>query len=148
MPIRDDLKHHYQTAAWRAMRPKIFARAGNCCEFCRRPNATKVRCRFMTRYTLEDPKGVKLMWWLDPNTRQWFNNSGQAEKPPRQAWRKSNSVVQLGRAHLNGVAGDDREENVAALCRWCHLRHDEKQHRETRATRKDAARPLLQLMVS
>lgn len=51
-------------------------------------------------------------------------------------------LIQCGCAHLNGVAGDDRDENLGWLCRGCHLRHDTKQHHETRATRKDARRPL------
>lgn len=46
-------------------------------------------------------------------------------------------------AHLNHIAGDDRDENLAALCQWCHLIHDLSHHQRTRATRKDAARPLL-----
>lgn len=47
-------------------------------------------------------------------------------------------------AHLNHVSGDDRDENLKALCQWCHLQYDKLQHHETRATRKDSARPLLQ----
>ncbi len=53
-------------------------------------------------------------------------------------------LVQCGAAHLNNVAGDDRPENLAWLCRGCHLRFDRYFHHVTRATRKDAARPLLQ----
>lgn len=52
-------------------------------------------------------------------------------------------VIQCGAAHLNNVAGDDRPENLAWLCRGCHLAHDREHHHLTRATRKDAARPLL-----
>jgi hypothetical protein len=52
------------------------------------------------------------------------------------------TVIQCGCAHLNGVAGDDRDENLAWLCRRCHLHHDRPFHRNTRAARKDAARPL------
>jgi hypothetical protein len=52
-------------------------------------------------------------------------------------------LIQCGAAHLNNVAGDDRPENLAWLCRGCHLRHDREHHHETRAARKDRARPLL-----
>lgn len=52
-------------------------------------------------------------------------------------------VVQCGAAHLNNKAGDDRPANLAWLCRGCHLHHDVPFHRLTRATRKDAARPIL-----
>jgi hypothetical protein len=59
---------------------------------------------------------------------------------PRQALTFSR--IQLGVAHLNHTPGDDRLENLAALCRACHLRHDRGQHRETRCTHKDERRPL------
>lgn len=51
-------------------------------------------------------------------------------------------VIQCGAAHLNNVPGDDRDENLAWLCRGCHLALDKDHHHETRAARKDAARPL------
>jgi hypothetical protein len=41
-------------------------------------------------------------------------------------------------AHLNHEPWDNRPENLAALCQYCHLRHDAKHHyataRRTRAT--------------
>jgi hypothetical protein len=46
-------------------------------------------------------------------------------------------------AHLNHDPRDNREENLKALCQWCHLNYDKLHHAETRAVRKDAARPLL-----
>lgn len=46
-------------------------------------------------------------------------------------------------AHLNHVAGDDRDENLQALCQWCHLTYDLSHHRFSRSKRKDLARPLL-----
>jgi hypothetical protein len=46
-------------------------------------------------------------------------------------------------AHLNHTPGDDRDENLQALCQWCHLTHDLQDHHETRAARKDASRPLI-----
>jgi hypothetical protein len=52
-------------------------------------------------------------------------------------------LVQCGAAHLNNTAGDDRPENLGWLCRGCHLRTDKPFHRLSRATRKDARRPLI-----
>ncbi len=52
-------------------------------------------------------------------------------------------VIQCGASHKNNVAGDDRQENLKWLCRGCHLAADRPHHHNTRATRKDAARPLL-----
>lgn len=53
-------------------------------------------------------------------------------------------------AHLNHIAGDDRKENLKALCQWCHLHYDAIEHalhaRVTRQTRKDEGRPLLALL--
>jgi hypothetical protein len=51
--------------------------------------------------------------------------------------------VQIGVCHLNHTPGDDRDDNLRAGCRRCHLHHDEKQHRKTRAIHKDTRRPLL-----
>lgn len=50
--------------------------------------------------------------------------------------------VKIGIAHLDGNPANNADDNLKALCDWCHLRHDAPQHRETRATRKDAARPM------
>jgi 5-methylcytosine-specific restriction endonuclease McrA len=52
--------------------------------------------------------------------------------------------IQCGCAHLNHDPSDNRDENLAWLCRACHLIHDRLHHKETRSIRKDAARPLLQ----
>ncbi len=62
---------------------------------------------------------------------------------PRESTRWVRIVLTV--AHLNHQAGDDRDENLKALCQWCHLNFDKVHHAETRATRKDAARPLLSL---
>lgn len=32
-------------------------------------------------------------------------------------------------AHLNHQPADNRDENLAALCQWCHLKHDVRFHR-------------------
>lgn len=50
--------------------------------------------------------------------------------------------------HLDQNPENNADTNLAALCRACHLAHDRAAHvrhaHETRATRKDAARPLIQ----
>lgn len=51
--------------------------------------------------------------------------------------------VQIGVCHLNHRSGDDRQKNLKALCRRCHLAYDEWHHHGSRADKKDAARPLL-----
>lgn len=51
--------------------------------------------------------------------------------------------IQLGVAHLNHDPSDRRDENLAALCRGCHLNYDRLHHKDSRSIRKDAGRPLL-----
>lgn len=57
-------------------------------------------------------------------------------------------ATQLGRAHLDQNPHNDADENIAMLCRACHMEHDLPAHvasaADTRKTKKDAARPLLQ----
>lgn len=53
--------------------------------------------------------------------------------------------VQLGMAHLDGNTHNWSEENLAMLCRRCHLLHDAGQHKQTRCVRKDAKRPMTPL---
>ena len=52
-------------------------------------------------------------------------------------------VIVLTVAHLNHDPADNRDENLKALWQWCHLNWDKLHHAETRAIRKDQARPLL-----
>jgi hypothetical protein len=62
------------------------------------------------------------------------------------------SKVVLTIAHLNHDPSDNRDENLAALCQWCHNHHDvdfrQANARETRMTRKDSGRPLLVMEVA
>jgi len=139
MPIRPELRHFYSGPAWRATRKRILERAKNRCERCQKPNGAKV-LQFVQ-------KGR--MWWKGWDAKLWRNQHGRLSHTPMPAKGRVYLVrIVLTIAHLNQVAGDDREENLAALCQWCHLRHDRGQHlkaaRETRTNRKDAGRPLLQ----
>lgn len=124
MPIRPELRHHYRTPAWFAARKACRERAGDRCERCGAKNGA-VGFRREGKITLvemteKDAKAALL-------TAPWLNMVR----------------IQCGCCHRNNVAGDDRPENLAWWCRGCHLRHDKPHHRETRAARKDAARPLL-----
>jgi hypothetical protein len=160
VPIRPELRKFYGRE-WRTItRPYILARAGDRCENCRKPNhaiietcsgsaiAAGALARFMFwRLPLRIlqpacPHG-KGSAWHDHNGRELANVVSIADDP-KSPIRGASRVVEvvLTVAHLNHVAGDDREENLAAWCQWCHLTYDLDQHRETRATRKDAARPL------
>ena len=122
MPIKKELRRFYRGPAWQATRARIRERAGDRCEHCHSRNGARGyrgrKHRFVEAVGQRIPMAAKII------------------------------LIQCGCAHLNGVAGDDRDENLAWLCRRCHLLHDKPQHRDTRATHKDALRPLLQEMTA
>jgi hypothetical protein len=118
VPIRKELRHLYRGPAWKAAREGCRDRAGNKCEQCGGLNGA-------IGYRREDGMFVRLALGVFPPDGAKLVH------------------IQCGAAHLNNVAGDDRPENLAWLCRGCHLHRDAPFHRLTRAIRKDAARPLL-----
>jgi hypothetical protein len=135
MPIRPELRHFYRGPGWRAARKRILARAGGTfdaggkyngdanCENC------GARDRSMgyfhrDRFVMCDTRKMLLLHRISvPDLKL--------------------SQIQIGCAHKNHRAGDDRDENLAGWCRRCHLLYDQDHHAFTRATRKDAAWPLL-----
>jgi hypothetical protein len=137
MPIRPELRPFYGKE-WRTVtRPRILARAGDKCEQCGKPNHTRV-------WTIT--AGTAMVWSLADEDDYWHNHLGEKVSVlPRSDGRVIFVVLTI--AHLNHVPGDDRAENLKALCCWCHLHHDVWEHvrnaRVTRVLRKDAARPLL-----
>lgn len=134
MPIRPELRKFYGKEWQTIIRPRILARAKNRCEQCRVPNA--VGHRIIHR----GPEG---MWRLTDAGASWHRNHGGLTTF-EPLWTLTHTVrIVLTVAHLNHVAGEDRDDNLKALCQWCHLNYDRLHHKETRCTRKDAARPLL-----
>jgi hypothetical protein len=153
MPIRPQLRQFYGRQ-WRTeTRPRILARAQNKCEQCQAPNRQTV-----VRNHRDYPG-----WWFEFEGGTAHDNTGATQGAIRLSEAPGMELVESGPgarlteivltvAHLNQTAGDDRDENLKALCQWCHLHHDRAQHthnsRETRLTRKDASRPLLQEMIA
>lgn len=157
MPIRPDLRPLYRTPEWRAARRRVLERAGGQfdtsgrylggahCEECGKPDRTHVYV-----YAMSDERrgGLRVQYWTAEGRSRWRDCFGKlmpralwpAAGLPRRIW------AEIGVCHRNGRAGDDRPENLAAWCQWCHLHHDALQHRETRCARKDAARPLLEAL--
>ncbi|HEX4138335.1 MAG TPA: hypothetical protein VHY84_27240 [Bryobacteraceae bacterium] len=147
MPIRADLRHFYRGLAWRARRERILARAGDCCEQCGKPNHATVETHTGTSIL-----GGNVMFWRE-TCGAWIRDDGtRGSISPRfsvtvRVGPARTIHVVLTIAHLNHVAGDDRDENLKALCQWCHLNYDKLHHRNTRAERKDRNRPLLAVAV-
>lgn len=129
MPIRPEFRQFYRPSIWQPVRKRILERAGNKCEECRVPNHVHALRNGGNSWEVGE---------------RWYSPDGL---PPR-AWRKTRLVkIVLTVAHLNHTPGDDRDENLKALCQWDHLHYDRARHihsaHKTRATRKDEKRPLL-----
>ncbi len=145
MPIRPELRHFYGREWRTVVRPRILARAENKCELCRAPNHKDV-LRAFAWWTIGDRAAIEYKHRADRPLTKLVWRCEKAEQFacfPRESTRWVRIVLTV--AHLNHQAGDDRDENLKALCQWCHLNYDKEHHAETRATRKDGARPLLAL---
>lgn len=129
MPIKREDRHLYGKVWKASTRPAILARAGNACECrgtCGRTHADG-RC--------SAPNG-KLVAREDDHPERWRTVQGEAFPLGYGAGLLPPIRVVLTVAHLNHQPGDDRPENLAALCQFCHLRLDLEQHqRSARATR-------------
>lgn len=145
MPIRPELRHFYQGPQWKAARARIIERAGNKCEDCGVPNHKTVARA--CGWWMIPPE----LWWFMPWKPdgapgvEWFASNGKSrgkgDNFPREICRMVHIVCAV--THVNGVPGDDRDDNLRFRCQWCHLRADESLHKRTRSTRKDLARPII-----
>lgn len=141
MPIRPELREFYGEEWQTVTRPRILERAGNKCEQCRVPNYALV-----VRYSRPEFAG----WWFNRETGEAFDNDGQDQGSVRGSEMPDDYrlvPIVLTVAHLNQTPGDDRDENLKALCQHCHLKYDSEQHarnaKETRLRRKEQIQPLL-----
>lgn len=146
MPIRPEYRKYYRGPQWQATRARILERSQHCCERCGIPNGLYAMRASGARWFDAAPgRGV----WIRPGDVM-VDRRPPIERgvviPEPTDWPPRFVTAQLGIAHLNNVPGDDRDENLAAWCRECHLIADRPFHKLTRSTRKDRARPLLRLI--
>lgn len=145
MPIAEQFRHFYGKTWREVIRPRILARAKNCCERCGVPNHQRVR---RTGGWWLD---IKVTWATERSRcirRAWRNQNGELMGPRRPRGSVVRTVrIVLTIAHLDQIPGHDDDANLQAMCQWCHLDYDRHQHltngKETRLDRKDANRPLL-----
>jgi hypothetical protein len=155
LPIRGDLRKLFYGRKWYTVtRPRILKRAGGRfkkdgtylggakCEICQKPDRTCVYT-FTDRLILAPDDIRPFMFWLPLKGSAWRDQFGQEFPGLKLKGLPRKIMVQLQVCHLNHVSGDDRDENLKALCGWHHLHHDAEHHRETRCLRKDLERPLL-----
>jgi hypothetical protein len=145
MPIRPEFRHFYRSPEWRAARKRVLARAKNRCEQCGKRDRRRV-------WVFRAITGRSQYWSsVKGDGQRWHCcvRNGleiRAFRLRREQWGLARQIrVILAVVHLNHRPGDDRDENLKALCQWCHLNYDKMQHRETRCNRKDRMRPLLAL---
>lgn len=139
MPIRPEWRAFYGRTWRHEIRPMILARAGSRCERCGKPDR-----RLVWTVTGRSEDGQLWMRWCGSRYEPWRDQFGRVlplGRPQRVAARRVRVILTV--AHLNHDPADNRPENLAALCQWCHLMHDRSYHRATRQARKDARRPLL-----
>ena len=162
MPIRPDLRQYYKPPAWAAVRRRILERAGG--KFA--PDPWEDEHRDKSAKVLVDGRWVRPGAYLGgarceqckvPDWQRvdralagswrsmlgggWRNCFGERIKMLTGHYHVARIVLTV--AHLNHTPGDDRDENLKALCQWCHLHYDAEHHAETRKKRKDKGRPLL-----
>ncbi len=150
MPIPRELRHFYRGPAWEATRERIRQRACDCCERCGKPNGERIET--VVGKVLRNGRVEPYMFWRLLGRHFWDGNlpqySGASKPEPsiegmfRQT-RRRYITAKCGAAHLNHTPGDDRDENLVWLCDWCHFHLDREHHHQTRARRKDQARPIL-----
>ena len=151
MPIRPDLRPFYRGPGWRATRERILARGENHCEQCGKPNGETVWTLTGVVVLAPDDRRPWMFWTPDVETAAargtaWFDQFGQRRelRPTMLSPSSTPRVirVKIGVAHLDHDPSNNADENLRALCDWCHLHYDKLHHRETRATRKDRSRPI------
>jgi len=150
MPIRPELRHLYTGPEWAAARKRILERARGRCEQCGKPaGATVFTYTWQTWYCDQFPFGRAKryhMVWARVNGRGWRDQFGKVL--PKTYWPAKGLPrrirVQLGVAHVDPAGEFLDDSNMRAWCTWCHLHHDQPQHKLSRSSRKDAGRPLLQ----
>lgn len=115
---------------WKAIRARILERAEHRCERCNAPNG-----RWIVRV---------------PGSAEWsgVNQDAEAVARLRAVFGRTMVKVVLTCAHLDHDLGHNTDDNLAALCQRCHLRHDTHQHVVSRAEtrrRREADRGQLTL---
>jgi hypothetical protein len=125
MPIRAELRKFYGRE-WRTVtRPRILLRASNKCEQCGKLNRRRV---WVWRN-----RGV----WPYPSDQYWSSVKGDGQR-----WHYCTYHGEVGNFRLFGAQWS-QARRIRVVLTIAHLNHRPGDDKETRATRKDAARPLL-----
>nr|GAT44595.1 predicted protein [Mycena chlorophos] len=135
MPIRPENRARYP-ANWKSeIRPRILARAKNCCERCKAKNGTTIaRHVDGITYMTEDGRVH------DASNGDFYGYARGSEYPAG-----SMVTIVLTIAHLDHTPENCTDGNLLALCQRCHLRNDRKHHAISRKKNRAADAGQLQL---
>ena len=146
MPIARELRRLYQGPEWAAARRRILERARGRCEQCKKPSGPV----FTYTWQIDEMEGLErirryYMAWATPRSRAWRDQFGRII--PRDEWPAEGLprkiIAEISVAHLHPDGGFLDDNNLRALCQWCHCHLDQWLHRQSRSTRKDRGRPML-----
>jgi hypothetical protein len=130
MPIKPENLALYP-ANWKTeIRPRILARAGNCCERCKVPNSIIVgRAIWLGR----------AVYQFDGRTFCAETGELLADSDHFKIDEAKPVKIVLTIAHVHDPdPAACSDENLAAWCQRCHLRHDHKQHQANAAATRRA----------
>lgn len=124
MPIKPENQHRYPDNWKTEIRPAILERAGNCCEWCGKPNGETLPVYIATE------RGP--WWWFDARRMAWrdhkgiesgHRDDGQVVVDDGELPERDTRVV-LTIAHLDHTPENNDPSNLRALCQRCHLAYD------------------------
>lgn len=127
MPISKENKRLYPPRQrWKAIRERIMARAGGCCEKCGREDG-EVHC------VANDGA------WCCIGGDRWTSETGQPLDPKEEpVYHVTKTVITI--SHGDHDPRNNADDNLRALCQRCHLTHDAKHHassaRRTRSRKR------------
>lgn len=127
MPIRPDQMKLYpggsiRSPEWLAIRERIRARAGDCCEECGVRNLA---------YGYRNRKSVFTDLELDRGVAELKYVAATYMTLPRDVQKFFRIVCTV--AHRDNKLVDHSDANLAFWCQKCHLAHDHKQHQANAA---------------
>lgn len=140
MPIRPENMAKYpggsiRSSEWLAIRERIRARAGNCCEECGVENHAlggRLRDGSFLKAQPTGDNGLRLTW---PREGDWAW-CGPASSPMNLRIIKIVCTV----AHVDGKLDDHSDDNLRFWCQQCHNRHDARSRQANAAiTRHETA---------
>lgn len=122
MPIKPENKARYPKD-WPQIRAAILERASNKCEKCNAPNRTRIA----------RGAGKDANTYMTAEADVYCDESGQYLGMCRHSEYDLLRMVDivLTVAHLDHTPENCAPENLRAWCQQCHLRYDEKHHKET-----------------